>query len=256
MTPGQLVKAVSIALDVPEETVVQHDRNLVVAGLRTTGARGINAPPVTFRDAARLFVATLASIRTKDSVAAVRGFEKTKFSAPMSQADMLARFKERQGFVPKDLEYGVHNTETFSDPAVMGLSPGHNFVDAIASLIRDASDPLGDLQNYLQRFAPMHFGCELPWVRAQIGHYANPGSSADYVLEILSNKSKENELPLHLRYSTLYGITQQRQAKGTSLILLGVAFREDGLNFAGTREALSDFYGRATARPRKQAGGA
>ena len=66
MTPGQLVKAVSIALDVPEETVVQHDRNLVVAGLRTTGARGINAPPVTYQDAARLFVATLASIRTKD----------------------------------------------------------------------------------------------------------------------------------------------------------------------------------------------
>ena len=59
MTPGELVKAISIALDVPEETVVQHDRNLAVAGLRTTGARGRNAPHVTYLDAARVIVAML-----------------------------------------------------------------------------------------------------------------------------------------------------------------------------------------------------
>ena len=36
MTPGQLVKAVALALDVPEETVTQHGpENLVVTGLRT-----------------------------------------------------------------------------------------------------------------------------------------------------------------------------------------------------------------------------
>ena len=67
MTPGQLVKAVAIALDIPEETVTQHDRNLVVAGLRTTGARGRNAPDVTSLDAARLMVASLAAIRVEDS---------------------------------------------------------------------------------------------------------------------------------------------------------------------------------------------
>jgi hypothetical protein len=257
MTPGQLVKAVSIALDVTEETVVQHDRNLVVAGLRTTGARGTNAPPVTYTDAARLFVATLASVRTKDSVAAVRSFEETKFSAPMSQADMLARFKERQGFVPKDLEYGVHSTEKFADPAVMGLPQEHNFVDAIASLIRDASDSVGDFERYLQRFAPMHIGCEFPWVRATIGHYADLGSNASYAPEISSNKAKRDDLPLHLRYSTLYGIKQERQATGTALIVLGMAFRENGLNFASTKEALSDFYSRATAgSARKRAWGA
>ena len=257
MTPGQLVKAVSIALDVPEETVVQHDRNLIVAGLRTTGARGINAPPVTYTDAARLFVATLASIRTKDSVAAVRAFEKTKFSAPMSHADILAGFKERHGFLPKDLEYGVHSTEKFADPAVMGLPQEHNFVDAIASLIRDASDPVGDLERYLQRFAPMHIGCEFPWVRATIGHYADLGSNARYAPEISSNKAKRNDLPLHLRYSTRYGITQERQATGTALILLGLAFRENGLDSTSTEKALSDFYSRATARSaRKRAGAA
>src|SRR5271169_6164245 len=254
MTPGQLVKAVSIALVVPEETVVQHDRNLVVAGLRTTGARGINAPPVTYRDAARLFVATLASIRTKDSVGAVRAFEKTKFSAPMSTADFVALYRER---VPEILAREA-STEKFADAAVMGLPPEHNFVDAIASLIRDASAPVGDLQQYLQRFAPMHIDCELPWVRARIGHYGHVGSAASYRLPPrTSDKSDpEDDLPLHLRYSTLYGITQQREAKGTALILLGRAFREDGLNFASTMGALSDLYSRSAGRPAgKQARG-
>jgi hypothetical protein len=89
MTPGQLVKAVAIALDVPEETVTQHDRNLVVAGLRTKGGRGRSAPAVTPMDAARLFVATLASIRIRDSAEVVRSFENTEFSPPMSDADFL-----------------------------------------------------------------------------------------------------------------------------------------------------------------------
>jgi hypothetical protein len=259
MTPGQLVKAVSLALDVPEETVVQHDRNLVVAGLRTTGARGINAPPVTHRDAARLFVATLASIRTKDSVDAVRAFEKTKFSAPMSKADILARFKERQGMVPKDLEHEVHNTEKFADVAIMGLPPEHNFVDAIASLIRDAGAPISDLEQYLQRFAPMHVDARLPWVRATIGHYACMGSSADYERPPQPSSSKsdrKDDLPLHFRHSTLYGITQRREAKGTALILLGRAFRENGLNCASTKEELSDLYTQLTKSAAKQAKGA
>ena len=75
MTPGQLVKAMSIALNTPLETVTQHDRNLAIAGLRTTGARGRNAPHVTTLDAARLLAAILGSIRTMDSVVTVEGLE-------------------------------------------------------------------------------------------------------------------------------------------------------------------------------------
>ena len=75
MTPGQLVQAMSIALNTPLETVTQHDRNLAVAGLRTTGARGRNAPHVTTLDAARLLAAILGSIRTMDSVVTVEGLE-------------------------------------------------------------------------------------------------------------------------------------------------------------------------------------
>jgi hypothetical protein len=259
MTPGQLVKAVSIALDVPEETVVQHDRNLVVAGLRTTGARGINAPPVTYQDAARLFVATFASIRTKDSVGAVRAFEKTKFSAPLSSAEILARFKDRRGMVPKDLEHEVHNTEKFADVAIMSLPPQHNFVDAIASLIRDASDPVGDLEQYLKRFALMHIHAELPWVRATIGHYDYGGSRANYERppQPSSSKTARDDLPLHFALSERYGITQQREAKGTALMLLGRAFREKGINSASTKEALSDLHSQLAGRSAgKQARGA
>src|ERR1035437_2530914 len=77
LTPGQLVNAVAIALNVPVETIVQHDRNLVVAGLRTKGGRGHSAPKVTPLDAARLVTAVLGSVRIVDSVATVRLFEQT-----------------------------------------------------------------------------------------------------------------------------------------------------------------------------------
>ena len=154
MTPGQLVKAVSLALNVPEETVVQHDRNLVLAGLRTKGGRGRSAPEVTPLDAARLFVATLASIRIRSSDEVVLVFEKTEFSAPMSDADFVAQYPQA-GPLPKFFEEVVHSTEKFSDPAIVGLGPQHNFVEAIASLIAEASGPINDSEQYLERFAPI-----------------------------------------------------------------------------------------------------
>jgi len=39
-TPGELVRTVAEALGIAEATVVQYDRNLVAAGLRTKGGRG------------------------------------------------------------------------------------------------------------------------------------------------------------------------------------------------------------------------
>src|SRR3977135_3762976 len=78
MTPGQLVKAVAVALAVQEETVVRHDRNLAVAGMRTTGGRGRSAPSVTHRDAARLIASILGSIRVKDSALVVQQLEQAR----------------------------------------------------------------------------------------------------------------------------------------------------------------------------------
>src|SRR6516164_7491190 len=115
MTPGQLVTAVSIAMDVPLETVTQHDRNLAIAGLRTMGARGVNAPHVTTLDAARLVVATLASVRTKDSVETVLKFESINFDS------------------------GNPGKRSLLIPGLADLPDRHNFVEALASLIERAS---------------------------------------------------------------------------------------------------------------------
>ena len=69
MTPAQLVMAVSIAMGVPVETVTQHDRArtgrlrpaiTIDRDFGRSDACGVNAPPVTTRDAARLVAAALA----------------------------------------------------------------------------------------------------------------------------------------------------------------------------------------------------
>jgi hypothetical protein len=117
MTPGQLVHAVSIALDIPEETVVQHDRNLVVAGLRTKGGRGRSAPDVTPLDAARLLIAALASIRIKDSVEAVLAFERAIFEPGKSLAEMAIDWRKRGLIRPGDV-HKSYRTEKFFDIAI------------------------------------------------------------------------------------------------------------------------------------------
>jgi hypothetical protein len=59
--PRDLVRAVSKVLGLPEETVVQHDRQLAEHGYRTSGGRGRSAAKVTTDDAAKLLVAVLAA---------------------------------------------------------------------------------------------------------------------------------------------------------------------------------------------------
>jgi hypothetical protein len=245
MTPGQLVKAVSIALDVPEETIVQHDRNLVVAGLRTKGGRGRSAPAVTPLDAARLLVATLGSVRTKDSVDTVCAFEKTKFDPPKSTAEIVAAARAK-GIVLKGQENRIYSTDKFIDQALMTLPPDHSLVDAIAALISDASVPAPNFVEYLQRFAPIIITCTTPRVEAKIGHMAQVSSSVAYrkPVKISAEASREYiNVPKHERYARLYGLLQTRHVYGPAIMLLGRAFRENGLNFETTKEAIADLLG-------------
>src|SRR3954447_3476229 len=60
-TPGQLVKCIAEALNIPEPTVVQYDRLLAENGLRSKGGRGTSAAKVTARDAANLLIAIMGS---------------------------------------------------------------------------------------------------------------------------------------------------------------------------------------------------
>jgi hypothetical protein len=255
VTPGQLVKAVSIALDVPEETVVQHDRNLVVAGLRTTGARGRNAPAVTPLDAARVFVATLGSVRAKDSAATVRAYEDSICRPPVSDELMAAASREQGNLEAEKYALALHELnkdKKFSDQAVEALPAKHNFVQAIASLISDASLPIEDLDQYLQRFAELIVDCDnrYPTV-ARIGKMGAYGGDYSYERNLhrrptkASSKARETsaEPPRYKRYARYYGISQRRSVFGSAIMLLGKAFRDDGLPFETTRDAIDALVG-------------
>jgi hypothetical protein len=231
MTPGQLVKAISIALEVPEETVVQHDRNLVVAGLRTKGGRGRSAPQVTWVDAARLLVATLASFRTKDSVATVRQFEQAIFEPPDQPRHFLfAGIRIREEEHP-DLEGRV-------DPAILKLPPFHTFVDAVAAIIGDASQPIVDLQSFLKRFSKLGVSCSSPLGQAKIG-------DVTFVSYSIRRKIPQNvpREAWETRKYYLSGIRQERIAPGPVVMLLGAAFRDNGLRYASAYEAYLAGYG-------------
>jgi hypothetical protein len=56
-TPGELVHTVAKVLGIPQATIVQYDRNLAAAGLRTKSGRGPSAAQVTSEDAANLLIA-------------------------------------------------------------------------------------------------------------------------------------------------------------------------------------------------------
>lgn len=121
-SPGELVWKVSELLGIPEPTIVQHDRNLVVAGLRSKSGRGTSAARMTPCDAARLLVAVLGSDQVKNSAQTVGRYSETRIHKPTS--------------------------EGYQHSAVAGLirlAPDHSFVDALESLIAAAQD--GSLQH-------------------------------------------------------------------------------------------------------------
>jgi hypothetical protein len=113
-TPGELVEVMAKALGVPAPTVVVHDRNLVIAGLRSKGGRGRSAVHVTERDAAHLLVALLGSAQVRDSVHTVKRYAKTRCVKKSSGADGFKRSGIKE---------------------LMELGDDHSFLDALEALI-------------------------------------------------------------------------------------------------------------------------
>jgi hypothetical protein len=219
MTPGQLVTAVSIAMDVPLETVTQHDRNLAIGGLRTMGARGVNAPHVTTLDAARLVVAVFASERTKDSVGTVKEFENGFFDSGQPKRRLLI-------------------------PGLADLPDKHNFVEALASLIERASASLSanEAEKLLQQMSHLKIECNVPGATASIEIEAEErynlygGSTfASRVFKAAAALVKGTS-----PYSSLrsVGIVQTRSIGGNVILILGLAFRENGLNYPTAAAAI------------------
>jgi hypothetical protein len=235
MTPRQLVQAVSIALNVPEETVVQHDRNLVVAGLRTKGGRGRSAPLMTPLDAARLLVAALASFRTKDSVTTVNQFECSIFHAPGHYDIDGFKFRDEPD----------HDASEGIDNAILSLPPTHNLIDALVAVIREASMPIDDCKSFLNRFGKLGVSCSSPSGEAKIGE--------DPFVAYSVPRTNSANLPRgwgEERKYYAWGIRQQRLIPGTAIMLLGAAFRDNGLRYANAYEAFLDDYGVKKQKPR------
>lgn len=82
-SPKELVSEIAKQTGVPEGTVVQHDRNLSVAGLRTMAGRGRAAAQVTYQDASNLLIAVAGSRNVKDSVKTVEEYANLKARDPM-----------------------------------------------------------------------------------------------------------------------------------------------------------------------------
>ena len=120
-SPGELVWKVSELLGIPEPTIVQHDRNLVVAGLRSKSGRGPSAAKMTPRDAAHLLVAVLGSDQVKHSVQTVRRYSETRVHKATSEGYQRSAIA-----------------------ALINLPSDHSFVDALEGLIAAAVD--GSLQ--------------------------------------------------------------------------------------------------------------
>jgi hypothetical protein len=213
MTPGQLVKAVSIALDVPEETVVQHDRNLVVAGLRTTGARGRNAPSVTHRDAARLVASILGSVKVKDSASVVERLD---------QAKVLTKRKDYA---------------TLPLPRFVELPESHSFIDALTAIIDDVDTPqmFEDFPEFVRRFGNL-------WISStgfegEITHLPERKVMAERGLKDMigisylrlsspTRSTGKTTLSDSYDWSSVYPcLEQERKIRGTSLMILGLCFQ-------------------------------
>jgi hypothetical protein len=233
MTPGQLVSAVSIAMNVPHETVIVHDRNLSVAGLRTKGARGRNAPAVAPIDAARLVIAILGSARVVDSVNTLRAFEQVRFMETVFTANQTLAGEK------KDYE-----REKASILAVMGPAQKINFTDDLAALISGASNPTlaENPESLLRQFAPWKIQCAMPGA-SFIGplRYERAKSAREQQEFFASWKELSKGEEFYRNYFRLYdGVRQTRTVHSTAILLLGRAFRENGLPFKTTSDAVAD----------------
>ena len=82
-SPKELVQVVSRETGVPEATVIVHDRNLSLAGLRTVAGRGRAAAKMTYQDAANLIIAVAASRNVKDSAKTVKTYSPLPASEPL-----------------------------------------------------------------------------------------------------------------------------------------------------------------------------
>lgn len=119
-TPGQLVKCLSDALDIPEPTVVLYDRLLAENGLRSKGGRGTSAAKVTAMDAANLLLAILGSPVTGASI-----------RTAIQTCEAYGRLPMKLGNDKANLQL----IEYLGFPSLAEFSNRHNLRDVLTGLI-------------------------------------------------------------------------------------------------------------------------
>ena len=190
-TPSELVHAVAEVLGVSEATVVVHDRNLVMAGLRTKGGRGRSAPRVTARDAANLLIAVTASSAIKDAAETVRTY---------SALDQRHLFHLLDKNVPGSKLSAVWSPEFVPIPTLSTLGREHTFGDVLEALILSAADgSLLSLKEAVEREIDFgdankifRIGIEVkvpqPWARVTIKKGSSEIEGKDYMRHELLSK--------------------------------------------------------------------
>lgn len=126
-TPKQLVSVVAKVTGVHEGTVILHDRNLLVAGLRTEAQRGRGRSSASFRDATNLLIAVVGTSNVKDS------------AYPIQNHGRMMSYE------------GKWELEFFSIPELISLGPDHTFADAVEALLQSAAS--GTLQTAYNKAA-------------------------------------------------------------------------------------------------------
>jgi hypothetical protein len=117
-SPAELMQTVSAATGVPLATVVDLDRRLVKAELRTKGGRGLNVARMTPLDAARLLTAVLASPQANEAARALEHYIDTRVDKQRSSEKLFAAAEISE---------------------LTALPEQHSFVDGLAALIASAS---------------------------------------------------------------------------------------------------------------------
>jgi hypothetical protein len=243
VTPGQFVRTMSIILEVPEETVTQHDRNLVMAGLRTKGGRGPSAPHVTHLDAARLLAATIGSVRTKDSAETVGAFERAMLRGAMDWSNIPSMAHIPKRYIPARRamdwsDISMAHIPKRHIPAMEQLPKRHSFVGALASIIKAVSADEVEAADWLDA----RISCETPIGRASI------------ILASGKLYSYGPPVKLERQWQENLGIHQERQIYGPTMLLIGLAFRENGLKYATARKAMEAILGAKSSKDEATAG--
>lgn len=131
VNPAQLVQALSLATGMPLASVVDMDRRLVTAGLRSKTGRGRNAARMTPQDAAHLLTAILASPQANQAAEAVLRYTGTQVDRSRSSDRLFAA----------------------GEIADLGkLKASHSFVEGLTGLILSAAT--GSLVGVIERGRP------------------------------------------------------------------------------------------------------